>query len=104
TELYWSAKYNAYVCFAPAAETKATISAQLVKLTNKATVEISYNGDIEGTNPGVTPTDGLIINDILHNQSKEIASDMRRFQLDVNGDKAVTTADIQLILNTYVGK
>lgn len=101
-DMFWSSKYNAYVCFVDDTETDATLIEKLAVSANPVT-EISYTGDINGSDT-VTPADSAIINAALHGVTVQYAiSDMMRFQFDVTGDKQVTTQDIMQILNTYTG-
>ena len=101
-EMFYSSKYNGYVKIVAATETAETLSAKLT-IGTAETTDISYSGDINGVG-GVTPADGGMINDALH--EVEVAytlKEKQRLEMDVNGDKKVTTADIVLILQTYVG-
>lgn len=98
--MFWSSKYNAYVCFVADTETEDTLPWKLSKSGNTAT-EIDYTGDINGVG-GVTPADSAPINAVLHNINvKYDITDLMRFQFDVLGDKKVDTQDIMWILNTY---
>ena len=65
------------------------------------------NGDINGSGI-VTAADAGIINDVLHQNASSgviyTISDKTRFELDVMGDKSVTSQDVQWILDEVVGK
>ena len=101
-DMYWSSKYNAYVCFVDEDETVKTLTWKLDENTNKVT-EINYTGDTNNSG-SVTPADSASINAVLHNVPiSNPISDLTRFQFDVTGDKAVTTRDIMWILNTFTG-
>ena len=101
-DMFWSEKYDAYVCFVNNNETAATLTPKLAVSQNTVT-EIDYSGDINGVG-GVTPADSAPINAVLHDVTVEYEiSDLMRFQFDVTGDKKVTAQDIIWILNEYTG-
>ena len=101
-KMFWSEKYGAYVAIVSTAETAGTLTAKLTTVSGAAE-EISYNGDINGSG-SVTPVDGTMINDELQKAERVYPlSDKQRFEMDVNCDGQVTTSDIVLILQRYVG-
>ena len=102
SDMFWSEKYNAYVCFVDKDETDATLTEKLAVSQNSVT-EIDYSGNINGVG-GITPADSAAINAVLHSISVEYEiSDLMRFQFDVLGDRQVTAQDIMWILNQYTG-
>ena len=101
--LYWSGKYDAYVKIVGSNETADTLTARLTLAARAQAQEIGYTGDINGSN-SVTPADGGMINDVLHSATLNYTlTEKQRLEMDVNGDRKVTTADIQIILYRYVG-
>ena len=102
-EMYWSSKYNAYVKIVGQDETAQTLTAKLAFNASVATQTLSYTGDINGSNT-VTPADGGMINDELHSVARVyVLTEKERLEMDVNGDKKVSTEDIVSILRKYVG-
>lgn len=101
-QMFYSSKYSGYVKIVAVTETAETLSAKLT-IGTAATTDISYSGDINDVG-GVTPADGGMINDALHEVDVTYElTEKQRLEMDVNGDKKVTTADIVTILQTYVG-
>lgn len=101
--MYWSGKYDAYVKIVGSNETADTLTARLTLAARAQAQEIGYTGDINGSN-SVTPADGGMINDVLHSATLNYTlTEKQRLEMDVNGDRKVTTADIQIILYRYVG-
>ena len=101
--MYWSSKYNAYVKIVGQGETAETLTAKLAFNASVTEQTLSYTGDINGNNT-VTPADGGMINDELHSVARKYAlTEMERLEMDVNGDKTVSTEDIMSILRKYVG-
>ena len=101
--MYWSSKYNAYVKIVGQDETAQTLTAKLAFNASVATQTLSYTGDINGSNT-VTPADGGMINDELHSVARVyVLTEKERLEMDVNGDKKVSTEDIMRILRKYVG-
>ena len=101
--MYWSGKYGAYVKIVGRNETADTLTARLILAAGAQAQEIGYTGDINGSN-SVTPADGGMINDVLHSAMLNYTlTEKQRLEMDVNGDRKVTTADIQIILYRYVG-
>ena len=101
--MYWSSKYNAYVKIVGQDETAQTLTAKLAFNASVATQTLSYTGDINGSNT-VTPADGGMINDELHSVARVyVLTEKERLEMDVNGDKKVSTEDIVSILRKYVG-
>lgn len=101
-EMYWSSKYNAYVKIVGKDETAQTLTAKLAFNASVAAQTLSYTGDINGSNT-VTPADGGMINDELHSVTRAYhLTEKERLEMDVNGDKKVTTADIVAILEAYL--
>ena len=102
-EMYWSSKYNAYVKIVDKNETAETLTAKLAFNAGVAEQTLSYTGDINGSNT-VTPADGGMINDELHSVAHlYVLTEKERLEMDVNGDKKVSTEDIMWILRKYVG-
>ena len=102
-EMYWSSKYNAYVKIVGQDETAQTLTAKLAFNASVAAQTLSYTGDINGSNT-VTPADGGMINDELHSVARlYVLTEKERLEMDVNGDKKVSTEDIMSILRKYVG-
>lgn len=102
-EMYWSSKYGAYVKIVGKDETAETLTAKLAFNASVAEQTLSYTGDINGSNT-VTPADGGIINDELHSVARlYVLTEKERLEMDVNGDKKVSTEDIMCILRKYVG-
>lgn len=101
--MYWSSKYNAYVKIVGQDETAQTLTAKLAFNASVAAQTLSYTGDINGSNT-VTPADGGMINDELHSVTRAYQlTEKERLEMDVNGDKKVSTEDIMRILRKYVG-
>lgn len=102
-EMYWSSKYGAYVKIVGKDETAETLTAKLAFNAGVAEQTLSYTGDINGSNT-VTPADGGMINDELHSVTRAYQlTEKERLEMDVNGDKTVSTEDIISILRKYVG-
>lgn len=102
-EMYWSSKYNAYVKIVGQDETAQTLTAKLAFNASVAAQTLSYTGDINGSNT-VTPADGGMINDEMHSVTRAYQlTEKERLEMDVNGDKKVSTEDIMRILRKYVG-
>lgn len=100
--MYWSSKYNAYVKIVDNGETEQTLTAKLAFNASVAAQTLSYTGDINGSNT-VTPADGGMINDELHSVKRGYTlTEKERLEMDVNGDKKVSTADIVAILKAYL--
>jgi hypothetical protein len=100
-DLYWSGKYNAYVAIVDKDLTEAQLASMLVRFEG-ATTEISYSGDINGSGT-TTAADAGIVNDILHRVTLNYTPNAKmRLELDVSGDKKVTTTDIQTVLEKAV--
>lgn len=100
--MYWSSKYNAYVKIVDKDETAETLTAKLAFNASVAAQTLSYTGDINGSNT-VTPADGGMINDELHSVTRAYhLTEKERLEMDVNGDKKVSTADIVAILEAYL--
>lgn len=102
-EMYWSSKYNAYVKIVDNGETEQTLTAKLAFNASVDAQTLSYTGDINGSTT-VTPADGGMINDELHSVARGYElTEKERLEMDVNGDKKVSTEDIMCILRKYVG-
>lgn len=100
--MYWSSKYGAYVKIVGKDETEETLTAKLAFNASVAEQTLSYTGDINGSNT-VTPADGGMINDELHSVTRTYElTEKERLEMDVNGDKKVSTADIVAILEAYL--
>ena len=100
--MYWSSKYNAYVKIVGKDETAEMLTAKLAFNASVAAQTLSYTGDINGSNT-VTPADGGMINDELHSVARlYVLTEKERLEMDVNGDKNVSTADIVAILEAYL--
>lgn len=101
--MYWSSKYNAYVKIVGVNETVESLTAKLSVNTNAEALTLAYAGDINGDGKA-TPADGGMINDELHSVKREYTlTEKERLEMDVNGDKKVSTEDIMRILRKYVG-
>ena len=101
--MYWSSQYKAYVKIVNIKETAASLTAKLAFNASVAAQTLSYTGDINGSNT-VTPADGGMINDELHSVTRAYQlTEKERLEMDVNGDKKVSTEDIMRILRKYVG-
>ena len=101
--MYWSSQYKAYVKIVNIKETAASLTAKLAFNASVAAQTLSYTGDINGSNT-VTPADGGMINDELHSVKCEYTlTEKERLEMDVNGNKKVSTEDIMSILRKYVG-
>lgn len=100
--MYWSSKYNAYVKIVDNGETEQTLTAKLAFNASVDAQTLSYTGDINGSTT-VTPADGGMINDELHSVTRAYQlTEKERLEMDVNGDKKVSTADIVAILEAYL--
>lgn len=100
--MYWSSKYDAYVKIVDNGETEQTLTAKLAFNAGAAEQTLSYTGDINGSTT-VTPADGGMINDELHSVARGYTlSEKERLEMDVNGDRKVTTMDIVAILEAYL--
>ena len=103
-DMVWSEKYNAYVAIVKATDEAAALSAKLTAATTAAT-KIDYTGDLNGDgNP--TAADTAVINAAIFHitgLTYTITDDMR-LEMDLNGDKTVSTADIMKALNLVVKK
>lgn len=103
-DMYWSEKYDngTYVCFVDDDETAATLTQKLATNSNTV-IEINYDGKINSDNK-VSAADSAPITAALYQIEVQYdITDLMRFQFDVNGDKAVTTQDIEWILDEAVG-
>lgn len=101
--MYWSSKYNAYVKIVGKDETEQTLTAKLAFNASVDAQTLSYTGDINGSTT-VTPADGGMINAELHSVARPyVLTEKERLEMDVNGDKKVSTEDIMCILRKYVG-
>lgn len=103
-DMYWSEKYDngAYVCFVDDDETAATLTQKLATNSNTV-IEINYEGKINSDNK-VSAADSAPITAALYQIEVQYdITDLMRFQFDVNGDRAVTTQDIEWILDEAVG-
>lgn len=101
--MYWSSKYNAYVKIVGKDETAQTLTAKLAFNPSVTGQTLAYTGDINGDSKA-TPADGSMINDELHSVTRTYdLTETERLEMDVNGDKTVSTEDIMCILRKYVG-
>lgn len=101
--MYWSSKYGAYVKIVGKDETAQTLTAKLAFNASVAAQTLSYTGDINGDDKA-TPADGGMINDELHRVTRTYElTEKERLEMDVDGDKNVSTKDIMSILRKYVG-
>lgn len=101
-DLFWSSKYEGYVCFVPVGETAESLSDKLTVSADQGT-EIAYDGNLDGVN-GVTPADLLPINAILHGTDlTQPVSEKTRLAFDVTGDGVVSAQDMKWILDAYNG-
>lgn len=101
--MYWSSKYNAYVKIVGVNETVESLTAKLSVSTNAEALTLAYTGDINGDGKA-TPADGGMINDELHSVTRTYElTEKERLEMDVCGDKIVSTAGIMSILRKYVG-
>lgn len=101
--MYWSSKYNAYVKIVGKDETAQTLTAKLAFNASVTGQTLAYTGDINGDSKA-TPADGGMINDELHSVTRTYdLTETERLEMDVNGDKTVSTEDIVSILRKYVG-
>lgn len=102
-EMYWSSKYSAYVKIVGTDETAQTLTAKLAFNASVTEQTLAYTGDINGDSKA-TPADGGMINDELHSVTRTYdLTEKKRLEMDVNGDKTVSTEDIVIILRKYVG-
>ena len=99
--MFYSSVYRAYVAWVADAET-AELAPGYLTVVDTPAVEISYDYDINETS-SVTAADAGIINDSLHGQRATATSDLMLFELDVDGNKFVSTADMTPVLMTAVG-
>lgn len=100
--MYWSSKYSAHVKIVDKDETAETLTAKLAFNASAAEQTLSYTGDINGSTT-VTPADGGMINDELHSVTRGYTlTEKERLEMDVNGDRRVTTMDIVAILEAYL--
>lgn len=101
-DMYWSSAYAGYVCFVSNEEDTNSLTQKLATIDNAVT-EINYDGKINSDDK-VSAADSAPITAALHQiQVQYEITDLMRFQFDVNGDKAVTTQDIEWILDEAVG-
>lgn len=101
-DMYWSSAYAGYVCFVSNEEDTNSLTQKLATIDNAVT-EINYDGKINSDNK-VSAADSAPITAVLHQIEVQYdITDLMRFQFDVNGDKAVTTQDIEWILDEAVG-
>ena len=98
TELYYSSKYNAYVCFVDDDMTSVEASNSLKEVSGKTPTSIDYSGDINGDGR-VSPNDAMIINDTIHNQRKVSTPYLMIFKMDVTGDKTLSIEDVRWVIN-----
>ena len=98
--MFYSSEYGAYVAWVADADT-AELAPGYLAVVETPAVEIAYDGDVNETTD-VTAADAGIINDSLHDQRATTTSDLMLFELDVDGNKIVTTADITEVLETAV--
>lgn len=96
--MYYSSAYGAYVAWVADTDSADLVAGYLAAVETAAT-EITYSGNINGAN-GVTAADAGAINDCLHDQRVDETTDLMLFELDVEGDKSVSTADMVIVLTT----
>ena len=96
--MYYSSAYGAYVAWVADTDSADLVAGYLAAVEAEAT-EITYSGDINTAN-GVTAADAGIINDCLHDQRVDETTDLMLFELDVEGNKSVSTADMVNVLTT----
>lgn len=101
-DMYWSSAYAGYVCFVSNEEDTNSLTQKLATIDNAVT-EINYDGKINSDNK-VSAADSAPITAVLHQIEVQYEiTDLMRFQFDVNGDRKVTTQDIEWILDEAVG-
>lgn len=105
SSFYWSEKYKAYLHIVSADMTAAGILSQLTVAAGTAET-VGYSGDVNGSG-GVTAADAGMVNDTLYQLTA--ATELERLMMDVVYNEsvstaAVTTSDIQWILDVAVGK
>lgn len=102
TQMYWSSKYNAYVCWVPADTTAAGMNGRISYVDGKDPLAIAYNGDLNFDGK-TNSADAGIVNDALLNARVVPTSALQLFEMDVNGNKTVSADDVTWILQKTVG-
>lgn len=101
TQMFWSEKYDAYVCWVNEAETKTTMAGK-IKLGSGTTYAIKYDGDLNFDNE-VNSADAGIVNDALLNARVVPTSALQLFEMDVTGNQTISADDVTWILKKTVG-
>ena len=99
--LFYSEKYQGYVTIVGANETAQTLAGKL-STAEGAAIVLSYSGDIN-RDGSVNSIDALPINAVLHNVANlnYTVTVQMRLEMDINGDKTVSTLDIETIIQSY---
>ena len=102
TQMYWSSKYQAYVCWVPASTTAAGMTGRISYVDGKTPLAIKYDGDLN-FDSAVNSADAGIVNDALLGARKVPTSALQLFEMDVKGNKTVDADDVTWILKKTVG-
>lgn len=113
TTMFWSSKYEAYVCFVDWMAKEADVLAAIHAVSGESE-HIAYDGNVncgaDGLNGVVNITDAVLAYD-LYNRHQEYLEDntfslvnaLMRLEADVNGDKVVDTQDVWQIQMIILG-
>ncbi len=99
--LYYSAAYQRYVAFVPAADTLTEALGKLA-LTSGTLTAVGTDGDVN-SNGRFNIGDAQMVYDIYNNSRTAETSDLTRFAADVNGDQTVSVQDVQVLVNQILG-
>ena len=102
-QMYWSSKYQAYVCWVPASTTAAGMTGRISYVDGKTPLAIKYDGDLN-FDSAVNSADAGIVNDALLGMRLVPTSALQLFEMDVEGDdKTIDANDVTWILKKTVG-
>ena len=102
TQMYWSSKYQAYVCWVPASTTAAGMTGRISYVDGKTPLAIAYDGDLNFDSK-VNSADAGIVNDALLGARLVPTSALQLFEMDVEGNRTVDANDVTWILKKTVG-
>jgi hypothetical protein len=104
TEMYYSEKYQLFVCFVAADVNEGTALAGISCVEGTAP-EINYDGNVNQSGAGlVNIIDAQLVYDLytgvyLTDPAFEIISPVMRLAADINGDGSSDTTDVQIIVS-----
>jgi hypothetical protein len=104
TDMYYSGKYEMYVCFVGSDVTEQTALAG-ISCVEGAAPEINYDGNVNQSGSGlVNVIDAQLVYDLyttvyLNDPAFAAVSQLMRFAADMNGDGCADTSDVQIIVS-----